>query len=105
MIDWLNYNKKKPTKKTGRGTEVSQLLQFPAVKRTGTIRRWASTIAGYHKGKSRENTIRLRLETFAEGLRRIGFGEDMVTQETASLETALRVEVSRLLQYAPGRSA
>jgi hypothetical protein len=45
------------------------------------------------------------VDTFADGLRRTGFGEDVITQETASLETALRVEIGRFLQYSPGRSA
>jgi len=84
---------------------VSTILLFPPTKRTGTIRRWASNIATYHKVKSRENTIRVRLETVADGLRRIGFGEDVVTSETASLETALRIEIGRLRHYAPGRAA
>jgi hypothetical protein len=84
---------------------MSQVLLFPATRRVGTIRRWASNIATYNKVLSRENTIRSRLNIFAEGLRRVGFGEDVVTQETASLETALRVEIGRLLQYDPGRFA
>jgi hypothetical protein len=84
--------------------EMSQLLLFPATRRVGTIRRWASNIATYNKVKSREKIIRCRLDVFAEGLRKVGFEESMVIQETASLETALRVEISRLLQYAPGRS-
>jgi len=77
---------------------VSTILLFPPTKRTGTIRRWASNIATYHKVKSRENTIRVRLETVADGLRRIGF-------HTASLETALRIEIGRLRHYNAGRSA
>jgi hypothetical protein len=81
-----------------------KLLLFPAVKRTGIIRRWARNIATYRKIKSRENTIKIRLETFATGLRRVGIEEDVITRETASLETALRVEISRWMQYARDKS-
>ncbi len=82
----------------------SQILLFPAVKRVGIIRRWARNIATYRKIKARENTIRIRLETFATGLRRVGIEEGVITRETASMETALRVEISRLMQYARHRS-
>jgi len=70
----------------------------------GIIRRWARNIATYRKIKARENTIRIRLETFATGLRKVGIEEDVITREMASMETALRVEISRLMQYARDRS-
>jgi hypothetical protein len=84
---------------------LDQLLLFPAVKRVGTIRRWASTVSGYNP-KSREKTLRHYLDQYAAGLRKRDFPDDVVTQDVASLEIAVRVEISRLLQYDPtGRSA
>jgi hypothetical protein len=82
----------------------SKIVLVPAVKRVGIIRRWARNIATYRKIKARENTIRIRLETFATSLRRVGIEEGVITRETASMETALRVEITRLMQYARDRS-
>jgi len=83
---------------------LNQLLLFPAVKRVGTIRRWASAVSGYNP-KSREKTLRHYLDQYAEGLRKRDFPDEVVTRDVASLETAVRVEISHLLQYDPGRSA
>ncbi len=77
-----------------------QIVLFPAAKRIGTIRRWAYTIACYKRVQSQEKVLRHRLNTFAEGLRKIGFAEDEIARETTSLEAAIRREIARLMMAA-----
>ncbi len=78
----------------------TKIILFPTTKRIGTIRKWGYSLACYPKITTREKVLRHRLNTFAEGLRKIGFAEDEIARETTSLEAAIRQEISRLMMVA-----
>ncbi len=91
--------------------KLSNLILFPAIRRIGIIRRWGRELAcrspqnitagGNPKAVStREKVLRLRLNQFAEGLRKVGFPEDIITRETAVMEGAVRREISRVVMAA-----